>query len=363
MRKKRRIVATFFSLSLFSISAFGYEEVSSKSLEFSAYTDELFTIFYSSNAAIIYTCGLDDDSTDSFNTDVSIKAWDSQTGQSLGTIYTGLLCDYSVDGQRAIIRTKPEEGAILFDIPTKSILHTFSHSYLLYNAAFSADENQVFTCGAVLPEGQEDSYAEIKIWDCDTGELLDSKTKGSVIVDSEEIILRYCSSTDISPDGRYIYALYGYWYEYSPGMQVVMGYDELIDLNDWQVLRIYGPGDRTYFSPDKNHWAVGKKIFDLGTHSWVGSFEGAEALFNYSPNGKYMLGKSAISDWGTIWDADTGNPIVVMPAPFGYSTAGAWSPDGSKVVIGGYDGKITVWDVSEFVQSSVGEEAEEYEGR
>ncbi len=360
MNLKLRIVITFLFVPLFFTSVYGYEIVENKLLEFQAYTDEVSTLFYSVDTTILYTRGRDKSPTDTPHTDYSIKSWNPLSGQFLGTVYAGSLCDYSADGQRMLIRTKPEEGAILLDISTKSVLHTFSHSYLLYNARFSADENQVFTCGAVLPEGQEGSFAEIKIWDCDTGELLDTKSKGPIIVNNEEIILRYCSSIDVSPNGRYIYALYGYWYEYYPGVQVVMGYDELIDLSDWQVMRIYGPGDRAHFSPDEKHWAVGEKIFDLGTHLRVGSFEGAEALFDYSPNGKYMLGKSSISDWGTIWDADTGQPIAAIPDPAGYSTAGAWSPDGSKVVVGTRYGKITVWDVSEFVQSAVGDEAGAY---
>ncbi len=370
MQRLLRIVITLFFVPHFFISAYGYEVLKVKVREFKAYNDKVSKIFYSPNGKILYTCGTNRLSSEPLDTEVTIKSWDAKSGEFLETIHSGFLCDYSADAQQLLIHTSLEEGAILLDIPTKSVLNTFSHSYLLYNAMFSADGKYVYTCGAVLPEGQEGSNAVIKIWDRRTGDLLDTKIKEPIIINNEEAIMRFCGSVDVSPDEEYAYFSYGYWYEYSPGVEVVMGCAELVDLNNWHTLRILEGGGDSAFSPDKKHWALSgynTRIFDLQQQMVVLSFGENIDLYGYSPNGKYILSGDGIETpgiqkRGVIWDASTGEAIAIVPmSGTGYSTAGTWSPDGIKVAIGDYNGTVTIWDPLNLIQSSIGQESEAYE--
>ncbi len=349
-----RIFITLFFVPHFFISAYGYEIMDYKIWEYQPYDGKILKMLFSPDGGILYTYG-------SGGGGVSIKALNFQSGEFLENIHNAILYDISNDGQYLLIGES--DSAILWSVAYQSPVRTFSDSYSLHSARLSIDNRRVYTSGAVYLEGHIDSSAVIKTWDAETSELLNTNIRPSAMVKLgeiyEEVTPRSCGGIDLSPDGNFLYASYGFMYEYYPGVWVGMGYGELTYLDDWQTALIVEGGDSS-FSPDKKHWATEDKILDLETQTWVHSLEGLTELFNYSPNGKYILGKSSISYWGTIWDADTGQPIVVMPATFGYSTAGAWSPDGSKVVIGGWDGTITVWDVIEFVESSVGKEAEAY---
>jgi WD40 repeat protein/serine/threonine protein kinase len=61
-----------------------------------------------------------------------------------------------------------------------------------------------------------------------------------------------------------------------------------------------------------------------------------------SPDGRWFAAGDGMAV--VLWDATTGEPINKLPSPEGGAYAMAFSPDGSRLALGGVEGLVTVWD-------------------
>ena len=266
------------------------------------------------------------------------RVWDAASGQLL----LGLLGHssntnsiiFSPDGTR-LLTTSDDQTAKVWDAATGGELLTLiGHTARIVSAAFSPDGKRLATASA-------DSTA--RIWDASTGrEML------SVSWFNQNRV------TDIafSPNGKYI---------------VTTGIPNSGDISlrtiIWdpatgqQLLALSSPGkvaSAIAFSPDGKQLALGyvngsMKVYNI-------SADGLHAIELYTPRGHsgwieditYSLdGKrfTTASDDGTtkIWDAATGQELLVLSGHDGEVHAVAFSPDGTRLTTGGVDGTVRIY--------------------
>ena len=108
------------------------------------------------------------------------------------------------------------------------------------------------------------------------------------------------------------------------------------------------------YSPDGKYIAtcgsMGAFLWDVETGMVIRGFWGQENCVisvAFSPDGTKVLTGS----WdGTakLWDVGTGAVIRTFSGYMGYVESVAFSPDGMKVLTGSEDGTARIWDVSEY---------------
>ncbi|MBI1191507.1 MAG: protein kinase [Tepidisphaera sp.] len=144
----------------------------------------------------------------------------------------------------------------------------------------------------------------------------------------------------------------------------------------WEYEHLSSPYNRTCcFSPDGAHvivpagvgWDADVEqishayVYDVCTGKRLAKLQsdvGDYCRIAYSPDGTRIAtcrwvdpdGGGSIRDAGIrILDADSGSQLLQLPVPSkdGYGiTSVAWSPDGTRLAAGGYDGQVTIFEVS-----------------
>lgn len=95
--------------------------------------------------------------------------------------------------------------------------------------------------------------------------------------------------------------------------------------------------------------ATGKELFKLEGHQEVGAPGAATSGYlnavTFSRDGK-LLASASCDNMARIWEVATGKALHVLEGHRGFVNAIAFFPDGKRIVTGGEDGTMRVWDVA-----------------
>lgn len=284
---------------------------------------------------------------------------------------------FSPDGK--LLATYHQESmAALWEMPSGKLVTNIPASDAingdLRTPAFSPD-------GATLALGEMGGHIRLIKWR--TGE--ESKPIPSPSEDGYGV-----GALAFSPDGRMLAAGYGYSDSIIRLWDAVTGalVGELKGHKGWVCALIFSSDGRTLFSASEDQTI---RAWDVATRHELGSFQGhtdGVTGLALSPDGKTLAScaeDGTIRTWDpqapprhhgsivlpgrtgpvgaaftadsrrvvtasrtdlvSIWEAATGKPIETIPALGTNNLAVALSPKDRLLVIGGYEGDITVWDL------------------
>lgn len=109
------------------------------------------------------------------------------------------------------------------------------------------------------------------------------------------------------------------------------------------------------WSPDGTRIATGSNdgamhVWDIsaGRHIWHhdAHFDRPWPCLKWSPNGRYIASSGGRDSSVDIWDASTGELLLTYHGHSSSVKAIAWSPDGSRIVSGDYQGIVQVWQIA-----------------
>ncbi len=121
------------------------------------------------------------------------------------------------------------------------------------------------------------------------------------------------------------------------------GLIQIWDLQTWQLLFELKGNHRDYgnlvFTPDSSRLiAATGEVWSLTDGSWLGSFASTTTEIILSPDGKIIVGNE-----GTLWNADTLQPIEQMRGLRGPAVNFAFTPDGQSLLWQNAEGLIEIW--------------------
>jgi WD40 repeat protein len=259
--------------------------------------------------------------------DPTVRLWDVETGRELHCLtghsggYHGVqTVAFSPDGRRAL--SAGGDGVRLWDVEAGELLHCFESVPGRNTAAFSADGRRAVVAGG-------DGMVR----------LLDLEGRQEVYPPRGHTGPVYGAA--LSPDGRHVLTggypdkVVRYW-EVESGREV-----HQLQGHPGYVLSVaISPDGRQALSG-----GVGSEVllWDLATGKMLRRLEGSQTMVHsvsFSPDGRRAVsgGRGA-----RYWDLATGRPLRVFTDAD--STSSVFSPDGRQVLVGGYEGLVTLWDV------------------
>jgi WD40 repeat protein/transcriptional regulator with XRE-family HTH domain len=247
---------------------------------FVAHQGEIWAIAYSPDGTLLATSG----------SDKNIQIWDAATYKNLLAYKAqdagAKSITFSVDGKQLAIASDDGAARVL-DIETGEILFELrGHTKAVHAITFSPDGKQLATSSL---------DKSIRFWDAATGKEL--ATWRDIQDPSNQLIY--------SPDGARILFVDAPVLFAQPGLLHVVE---------------AGSGEEIYRAP------VGYYGFAL------------------SPDGKRLALIPPDMRFIRILDASNGQPLYNLPRPPNRITWMAFSPDSSRLAVGGYDRKVHLWD-------------------
>ena len=277
----------------------------------------------------------------------SVRIWDATPATlTLSGAQQGMQwVSWSPDGKR-LVTTGVDNTAVVWNAETGKALLTFrEHTDDVQDAFWSPNGSKIVTT-------DWDNVA--MVWDANTGKVL-AKFTGHV----GEPIAKFNGVDSMfgggwSPDGTRI---------------MTMGGDGSIRVWDAKTGEQYlffqatkDAGAAASWSPDGTRIAscaipgvlqmwdakTGKSIFGGYVYNTANLSFGDSADFcvgtRWSPDGKKILTTSASGSGATIWNAETGEKILVFKGHAGGIGFSTWSPNGKRIATGDFSGTVKIWD-------------------
>jgi WD40 repeat protein len=256
--------------------------------------------------------------------DNTARLWDTQTGQTLFVLKHGWAvasAAFSPNGQR-IVTASWDKTARIWDSESGAQLNVLKgHEDVVVGAAFNYDGKYVITAS---------SDKTVRVWETETGATF------AVLRGHENEIV----AAGLSPDGTLIV---------TASTDKTARLWSINQITESLVFKNRYPLNSATFSPDGKRIVAASyrdtshtEVWDLENRRIVEvEISGGTAAF--SPDGRYILGPSRGSS-ATIWDAQTGEPIVIFKGHESEVFAAAFSRDGRRVITGSNDGTARIWD-------------------
>ncbi|KIM29868.1 hypothetical protein M408DRAFT_108366 [Serendipita vermifera MAFF 305830] len=266
--------------------------------------------------------------------DKTIRVWDVETGQAVGTPlkgHTGMINSITVSPDSKCIVSGSEDRTIqVWDIETGEAIRAplEAHNDVITSVSFSPDGKRVVS-------GSRDRT--LRVWDAETWLAVGAPFQGH----TGEV-----TSVVFSPDGKHIGSC---------------SWDKTVRVWDVETGKGVGLPFKGHtgiiwsvsFSPDGRHIASGSMdwtvlVWDVMSGQVIKApFKGhgnAIRSVAFSPDGKYIV--SGSQEWTIrVWDVETGQTVGV---PFeghdhGVSSV-VFSPDGKRIASSSWDKTVRLWD-------------------
>jgi len=269
---------------------------------------------------------------------VSISNLDVDPERSILLALPAVSKTYKIDGT-----VLPEaEDALRRAIQASRVELTLNgHTDPVFAAAFSPDGKRIATASA-------DGTA--RIWDVSTGKELLSVKGSTYGIDSERGYVWFAA---FSPDGKFLAT--------AGGDGVARIWDAI---TGQQLISLKGHSDEVFtvaFSRDGNRLVTSSydstaKVWDVTTGEELltvreeGGEEGDIVVVwwaTFSPDGSQIataVTKNFEGGWTSVWDAETGQKMMTLPALGPTMRSVAFSPDGVRIVTAEDDRTAKIWD-------------------
>jgi WD40 repeat protein/serine/threonine protein kinase len=253
--------------------------------------------------------------------DKTLRVWDASTGQQLMVLegHESGIGDVAIspDGNR-IVSVSADKTAKVWDMVTGAELMTLhGHNGMVGSVAFSPDGARIVTGG---------ESGAIKVWDAAGGTELTTFLGH----------LSRVTGVAFSLDGK----------------RIVSGsYDGTIKIWEPGVdhtapLALEGRhNDKIGFSPDGKYIVTGGKnigIWDTATGNKVMSVDGSGGFASFSPDAQRII--SADGNDINVSDASSGKKLMTLSGHEDTIWSMSYSSDGTRIVSGGKDKTVRVWN-------------------